>query len=250
MPNQGQTLAGTSALRRSTRIQARAAETKPHSKVEEQTLPTQTSASRQARKKEPTKLQSKGTTLLLCLELHLQRLQDAKPASRPTAQSTRKADADFKKNRTQLLAHSRETKKAPPKYVGDSPQTSQRKSRSGKSRLAKGAAKSSRSTWNKKTHISSPAEQEAASSPSESSQARTDRNLLDLPTEEVPQPATSSRALSEQALQELTRGLKSIDEARRRNGGADLPDGSFAEPDSEQGSAEAGLDPWTAFTHK
>ncbi|KAI4261086.1 MAG: hypothetical protein L6R42_003713 [Xanthoria sp. 1 TBL-2021] len=181
---------------------------------------------------------------------HLQRLQDAKPASRPTTQSTRKADADFKKNQTKSLADSRKTKKAPPKYATDSLQTSLRKSRSGKPRLTKGAAKSSKSTWNKKTHISSVAEQEEASPPSESSQARTRRNLLDLPTEEVPQPATSSRALSEQALQELTRGLKSIEEARRRNGGIDLPDGSFEEPDSEQGSAEAGLDPWTAFTHK
>lgn len=74
--------------------------------------------------------------------------------------------------------------------------------------------------------------------------------MLDLPTKEVPQPATSSRALSEQALQELTRGLESIEEARHRNGRVDPPDGSFEEPDSEQGSAEAGLDPWTAFTHK
>ncbi|MCJ1279861.1 hypothetical protein MMC21_007685 [Puttea exsequens] len=201
-------------------------------------------------KRSPRHFKAKVALFCYVQNFYLQRLQDARPASRPITQSTRKADADFKKNRINSLADSPKTKKALPEYATDSLQTSLRKFRSRKPRPTKGAAKSSKPTWNKKSHLSLVAEKEEANPPLESSQACTRRNSLDLPTEEVSQPATSSRPLSEQALQELTRDLASIEEARRRNGGVGLPDGSFEESNSEQGSAEAGLNPWTAFTHK
>ena len=74
--------------------------------------------------------------------------------------------------------------------------------------------------------------------------------MLDSPTEEVPHPANLSNPLSKEALRDLTRGLESIEAARRLNGVLRTVVNSLEESDSEQEPFETGLDPWTAFTRK
>ena len=74
--------------------------------------------------------------------------------------------------------------------------------------------------------------------------------MLDPLTDQATHPTNLSTSISEEALQDLTRGLQSIESARRLNGALEPVDNSLEEFGSEQETFEAGLDPWTAFTHK
>ena len=74
--------------------------------------------------------------------------------------------------------------------------------------------------------------------------------MLDSATGESLHPANLSNSISEGALQDLTRGLESIEAARRLNGALEPVDNSLKESDSEQEPTEIALDPWTAFTRK
>ena len=74
--------------------------------------------------------------------------------------------------------------------------------------------------------------------------------MLDPPIQASAHTTDLSKPLSEQALREFTRGLESIEEARRLNGSLVIPDRSIEVSGSEQESLGTGLDPWTAFTRK
>ena len=62
----------------------------------------------------------------------------------------------------------------------------------------------------------------------------------------------ASRPLSEAALQDHTRGLEAIEEARRLNGEIQTAYQSLEQSDRSEGTSESSLerDPWTAFTQK